>query len=455
MRLPEGNDHRMLSGSSLLDWKTWVTSPAYILVFLVSVFPMIRALVYVKAFLLAAIITTVGVVMLKTGRTGLHLATALWTVSLSVLGFFFVLEGFFAGAPGAENTLGVYAVYPIIYLLLIAGVRNERILTGLVRTFIIAISCIAAYSIVYLLIETNVLPPSRYFELMSLGWEPQMFVLDEGYLGMQIPGLNSLPFLVPFSLAVLMTCLPRIIGNAPVRRISLWTAALLGLAAVALSGRRALFLVTLMAPFLTLLFQSFQPQTQRNLTRKALARVTACGILAVVVLLVCLNAAYGIGIAALNDRFSAGFDFSPTTGDNGANERREQYHALIAGWMENPILGAGHGAPAFGSIRSQEHPWSYELCYVALLYQTGLLGVAAYTAGIFWIYWMGARVIRAGGYLSALMVSSLVGMTSILIANATNPYLTMFDGMWPIFFPLAVINFSLLRSPRDRQFASA
>ena len=77
---------------------------------------------------------------------------------------------------------------------------------------------------------------------------------------------------------------------------------------------------------------------------------------------------------------------------------------------------------------------------MALLYQTGLLGFTAYAAGVGWIYWMGLRVIREGGYLSALMVACLTGMTSVLIADATNPYLDNFDGMWAVFFPLAVIN---------------
>jgi hypothetical protein len=33
-----------------------------------------------------------------------------------------------------------------------------------------------------------------------------------------------------------------------------------------------------------------------------------------------------------------------------------------------------------------------------------------------------------------------------LIANATNPYLLKFDGMWMFFLPLAVINYRLVMS---------
>jgi len=292
-----------------------------------------------------------------------------------------------------------------------------------------------------MLIQTGVLPESRYFDLISFDWQAQAFGLHE-YIAMQFPGLNSLPFLVPFLLAALVTFQLKL-----VRRIWLWAASALSLVSVLISGRRALYLVTLMAPLLTLLFLRFQPEVERRLSKKALVRVTAVGALALLILFVPLNAVYGITLSGLADRFSVGFNFSPTSEDTGATDRRVQFHALLAGWEENPVLGAGHGAPAFGSIRSEESPWNYELYYLALLYQTGLVGFTAYAAGILWIYWMGTRVIRAGGYLSALMVACLVGLSSILLASATNPYLARYDAMWAIFLPLVLINFWLTQGP--------
>src|SRR5256885_12134010 len=136
----------MSGRSSILDWESLATLPACALVFLLLVFPMVSALLYVKGFLLAVILATVGIVILKTGRTGLHPTVVVWTVSLSTLGFLFVLEGCFGGAPGAGQALGVYVIWPIFYMLLIAGVRNERILLRVTRTLIIATAGIAIYS---------------------------------------------------------------------------------------------------------------------------------------------------------------------------------------------------------------------------------------------------------------------------------------------------------------------
>lgn len=431
---------------SFVDRGCWASLPGYTLVFLLLVYPLIAPLLYVKAGLLACVLATVGAYMLKTGRSGLHPSIARWTFALSAMGLFFIMEGFFAGAPGASKSVGVYVVWPVLYVLMIAGIRSERILRGIVCTSMISTISISIFSIVYMLINIQILPESKYYDLISFNWDKQIFALHDGYISMQYPGINSLPFLVPFLIAALVTCVGRIPRESLLRRLWPWTVVLAGLESVLVSGRRALILVTVIAPFLTLLFLCFQPVAQRCLSWKSLVRVVTTGTLAVAVSLVCLNVVSGINLSGLYERFSVGFDFSPTTQDNGANERREQFHALLEGWMDNPVLGVGHGVPAYGSIRSELQPWSYELKYMALLYQTGIVGFTAYAAGIVWIYWMGLRVIRSGGYLSALMVACLTGMSSILIAGATNPYLDNFDGMWTIFFPLAVINVSLLRS---------
>jgi len=108
--------------------------------------------------------------------------------------------------------------------------------------------------------------------------------------------------------------------------------------------------------------------------------------------------------------------------------------------MEHPLLGEGLGASAYGSIRSEIMPWAYELYFLSLLFQTGLVGFLFYTAGILWILRRGIQTIRKGGLAAQLMIPALVGLLSYLIAAATNPYLARFDGIWVIFLPLALIN---------------
>jgi hypothetical protein len=140
--------------------------------------------------------------------------------------------------------------------------------------------------------------------------------------------------------------------------------------------------------------------------------------------------------------FLRGFDFSR---EASAIPRRDQLFALLRGWADAPLLGAGHGASAPGVVRAREMPWAYELSYVALLFQTGLLGFVAYASAVGWLMWMLVKVIRVGDELSLLALPVTVGMVCFLIANATNPYLAKFDYLWILFVPIGVVNYWLLR----------
>ena len=156
-----------------------------------------------------------------------------------------------------------------------------------------------------------------------------------------------------------------------------------------------------------------------------------------------LQFTFGLDIHALMDFFLLGFDPS-SSWDESAYVRQEQFFALLEEWSKRPFFGHGHGAAAWGSIRSFDQPWAYELSYVALLFHTGIVGFAIYAAAVIWIYRIGLRIIRSCDRIGLYMVPALVGPPCFLIANATNPYLEKFDYIWVIFLPVALINYWLL-----------
>ena len=84
--------------------------------------------------------------------------------------------------------------------------------------------------------------------------------------------------------------------------------------------------------------------------------------------------------------------FSSSVATEG-NVRIEQFYALFNGWIKSPVFGYGSGAVLSEYIRSIEEPWNYELSYMKLLYDFGLIGVALYGIGVLftwntliWIY---------------------------------------------------------------------
>ena len=124
-------------------------------------------------------------------------------------------------------------------------------------------------------------------------------------------------------------------------------------------------------------------------------------------------------------------------------------------------MGAGLGATV-SLRRSVDQPWAYELVYVDLLFQTGVVGLLVYTAGVGWIYWQCIKSMRRTRDLIPRLLPVLAGTTGFLIANATDPYLAKFDYIWVLFLPIAYLNYSFNRRsptapdvlPTERQFSA-
>jgi hypothetical protein len=414
---------------------------SYFLLFLFMAFPMVSKLFYVKPLAFAFVLFAVVLEFLTTGYSRLEPRIGQWTFGLALLSFFFVIEGFFRGTPGASKMALVYVIWPIAYLIWIAGLAHWRLLKGLHHIALLSTIFIGLYGCAYLLTQLNFIPQTSLITALSMGWESESFGAHEGFTQMQFPGLNSLPFLLPYVMATIAIQRP-MERRSVIKQIYLWAACILGLAVTIIGTRRALLLVVLLSPLLTLFFRSFQPQNERMQNKKSFTAFLVILFIGAIFVFVSLNFIYQFDVISMFSRFVTGFDISSQSPEENTAVRHEQLVALIRGWQEHPFFGAGHGATAagFGSIRSQEMPWSYELGYLALLFQIGLIGVAAYAAGTIWVFRQGTALIREGNESAQMMVPMLVGFCSALIAHATNPYLDRVDGMWMFFLPLALIN---------------
>jgi hypothetical protein len=131
--------------------------------------------------------------------------------------------------------------------------------------------------------------------------------------------------------------------------------------------------------------------------------------------------------------------------------RRDQFFALVNGWLQHPLFGSGHGASVRDVIRSAEMPWAYELTYLALLYHTGIVGVFAYSAGLFWTLLKSRQIARTGWSQAPYLMATLVGTTCFVLANSTNAYLEKYDSIWVLFLPIAFINVWLIEQYRQRR----
>jgi hypothetical protein len=405
----------------------------YLLFFLMLFVP--TSYQVVKAPMLVLLVLLVLAGALARGRWRLHPLVLLWTVFLVGVGLLFMVRGLMLGAPGAIRVGTVYVVWPLVYMMLVAGATRWEVLRGLGRTMIASTMAIALYGFSYILHVVGWLPAALFLPV-DLG---QQIGLYRGFIELNLYNLSSLLFLVPFVVALLMTWSQR--GVLLASRTILWIALVMGGALVLLSGRRALLLVVMLSPALVLVFRGGLPAGERRSGQRRLVGAFLGAGVAALCLLVYLNAAYHFSLLSVWRMFLQGFDFGR---DVSATARSDQLTALMTNWAGSPLLGAGHGASAAGSVRSVEMPWAYELSYAALLFHTGLVGFLAYSAAVVWIYVEGWRVIQRGGAVASYMLAVLVGLSCFLIGNATNPYLEKYDLMWVIFLPVAVINYGLL-----------
>ncbi len=412
----------------------------YTLFLLCVAFPMVRPVLEIKAGLFLLLLFGLLLHMLETRRIDIQPQVALWLLVTITIGALSSLHGAAMGAPGAwVYGFAIYVAWVAIHGLLLHGIDQKQVL----RLYWIAVGSTIFISLNGLLFVISQIVLEQPIDVTSfLGWNTQddlqAFGTAGGYIKINVIGINSMPFLVPMVFTgVLMMNHPQ--GQwRNVKRFANWAALLLGLLFVFIAGRRALIVVTLLTPLLVLLvWRVSGPTTAGRSLGSAAVLLLAGGL--VFVFAATLNDLTGDPFALAQILLSV-FEFSGS--DESESGRREQFFALLNGWLERPLTGWGLGSSAgmFGSVRSPEYPWAYELYYLALLYQVGLVGMTLYAAFVAWIYVMTFRIVRSAHNLATPMAPFLTGMTAFLIASGTNPYLPRFDGLWIFLLSLACIN---------------
>jgi O-antigen ligase len=398
----------------------------------------------VKFVLLVLILTSlIWARLQQVNHFHLHVQVAKLGALYALLGSGFMLLGASHGGSGALAVSTTYVLWPLVFTLLTSTLHEERQLDSVTRVFWISSVLIAAYIALFTLSMAGFIPSS---------WAPPIYTeaqsglaANEGYIEISVRQLASLLFLGPYFLAFYIVW-PQD-HRPPVGRNAVLIILSICVMISAFGGRRALLVALGAAFFIALALSTQLPRSQRQVARHKAGSLS----LYVTALLLALAAGFAhyfqFDSHAYINFLVTGIDFDS---DQSASARRVQLIELLNAWSEHPLLGLGHGTSVHGFLRSNTHPWSYELSYIALLFHTGIIGLFFYLAGIAWIVMHGIRIIRLGGTISAHMLASLTGMLSFLLGNATNPYLEKFDFMFVIFYPLAIINFKLLNPAPQR-----
>lgn len=407
------------------------TLPGYALFFMMLFAPLSYR--NIKVALLGLVMVMITIHVLVGGKLLLHRTILLWTMLIMLCGSVFIFVGVINNTPGALYVAHFYILWPFVFTLLVAGIANENVIDRLIKTLVFSTIAISLYSLIYIFYAAGLIPDAFYIEID----QGQRIGFHEGYIHYTSASLYTLLFSVPFIISALLTW-PKS-ASMPVSRLWLWIAVILSLPVVLLSARRSLWLIVAISPILSIIFNKLL--RVKHYSFKTMCRMVLWFVFSLSVIFAFLHIVFNIEFFALVQRFTDAFQFNTSA---GSILRREQFFALLEGWINNPLFGGGLGGGVEGSVRSAQ-TWQYELFYMSILFQTGVIGFTIYFAAIAWIYYMGFKMIKLGLLLGLYMCPILIGTSCFLIASATNPYLGTFSGIWPIFLPVALINIWLLK----------
>lgn len=246
-----------------------------------------------------------------------------------------------------------------------------------------------------------------------------------GYIAFFTPSITSLFFLIPYLISIILST------NKKTKK-SYIILLCLGVIISLIIGRRALIVIILISPIILIILNSLVNLNYRLIIKFVALLVLLVFVFSVIIFII-------LSIDEVNLRIEA-FGLA-----GGNSARYKQFFALLNGWSENPILGSGFGVNA-DIIRSKSVPGAYELTYVARLFQTGIVGSTIYILLISFIYYSFIKIMKVNKKYINYFLPVLTGTTAFLIATFTNPYIGSFDGLWILFYPLALINNALLKN---------
>ena len=397
---------------------------------LVLVFPVIFG--WMKLLLLAYFAAVVLLVDVTSRRPVLsvHGSVLTFMYALLIVNGFFVLRGLLNGASAEASVevVSVYLVYPIFYLFLIflapPLIDLKRLSTVLVLVSIV-ISCLTIAQGLRVVGRDMVPGYSLLFHIypgLAAHHIDFAFTGDQGFLPR---ATERLIFLAPFSVGLLVA--GRALGLS---RFVVMLNLLLVIAATAFTGRRAL-LMTLLLAVATLLVRWFLMAPRRS------ALVVAAWV-GFALLAFAGFSITGAGSSVLGGENTRIEEYVVREFGNVSFDTRSIQLEKIAGAAdEKPMLGSGYGNGITGYVRDPAHPWRVELTYIALLFQTGAIGIILYLLVARVFVGIISTAMRTAG-ISLLPI--VFGLGGGLLAAATNPYLNYGTGQWILFLPVAVFN---------------
>ena len=383
-----------------------------ILLFSILAFPRILQSVKIVLCLVLIVTNIIETKIIRIRKT----TGAFWLLWMAY-SLFTVISGIVQGniAEGIYAFVRVNIFNLLLFIVLIFSVNNERSYELTIKTIIASTLYISIFNLIFIgtgYLGINISFLEKLDATARIGFHI-------GYTHLVTTNLSMSIMLFPLVVMLLNDSRINEMVNKKLHSIT----AVLCAVAMILSGRRILW-ISLLIGLAALYFYN----------TKSFKEKLKYLLIALVVIIFGIYVANRTGLISfegLVSRFL--YAFSSTDEYGMQNVRNIQSKYLIDGFLNKPIFGNGAGATLSGFQRSESSPWSFELSYHVVLFQSGIAGAIFYVAAIVLVFRRAIYVKRINNNVGTALVFTYI---SIIIANATNPYFSSsFDFMIFIFLP--------------------
>ena len=357
------------------------------------------------------------------------LVITLLCISVSFESF---IHGYLADNPGALQSVPLFLIWPLIFIWIAGLAAHLSSFILLSKTLIIGS---IAISLITILIFLGDVTPFNFDKLA--GVFSVRAGLFRGAIKISSPMTPVMFFLLPYLICFLtLNLITRRQHFSRVWRIWLFIGFFLTVICLLISGRSAFWLIALISVPISITV------------------ISVCGfrlrpvkIIPIFILIIFMLAIIGSAIseAYFELDYKVYFDlfvekiFRVSDSESVGYRRYEQFHNLLDGILVAPLFGQGLGAVE----TAHSDIWQFELSFVSLIFQVGIVGFIVYTTSLVWVCIILIKISRNNKAFAYIAAPILAGMSCFLIASSTNPLLFKFDFLWVIFLPLALANYGL------------
>ena len=104
---------------------------------------------YIKAGFLGLLLFMIIISVLVRGKLSLHRTVFLWTLLMMANGLASFLIGIINNTPGAFYEARTFILWPLVFVLLVAGITNENIINGLINRHFHVITSVPNFRATY------------------------------------------------------------------------------------------------------------------------------------------------------------------------------------------------------------------------------------------------------------------------------------------------------------------